>query len=251
MKLNCSNLLKKLLLLLAIAMHSQLSHAQIKTSPVHRFADLTATIGTSQGAVAASYVHNWKPGKRKKLEAGLGLRWTSYYGTKKDFITAPAKLARTNTTPFLIFFAGQRTDYHDTLTVQRPLTHSINLSINLGYNFTPKWNAGFNIDLIGVTFGRNSSATLASNGIAKLEPTAKPATFNLLLTGDHDRGSLNSEFFLQYKLTSRWGIKAVYQFIFIEYETENIKQTAPDGTIVDRFRNKANDFGVGVSYDLK
>lgn len=242
--------MKKVLLLVIICSCCLFTIAQQKQHRIDQFVDLTGAIGKSQGTVAASYVHNWKLGKRKKIEAGLGLRWTSYFGTKKDFITAPARLARTNTTPFLIFFAGQRTDYHDTLTVQRPLTHSVNVSINLGYNFSTKWNAGFNIDLVGFTFGRISSAILTSNGYTKIEPVAKPAAFNLLLTGDHDCGSLNSEFFLKYKLTSQWGIKAVYQFVFIEYKTGNVNQVAPDGTIVNRFRNKSNNFGLGISYNF-
>lgn len=240
--------MKNILLLLFFMNSSLFVKAQQERSRISQFADLTGTLGNSQGTVAAAYVRNWKLGKRKKMEAGVGLRWTSYFGTKKDFITAPARLARTNTTPFLIFFAGQRTDYHDTLTVQRPWTHSVNVSINAGYNFSSKWNAGFNIDLAGFTFGRKSSAILTSNGNTTIEPAAKPASFNLLLTGDHDYGSLNSEFFVKYKITSRWGIKALYQFLFIEYHTGSVKQVAPDGTQVDRFRNKVNNFGLGVSY---
>ncbi|CAN5748090.1 hypothetical protein BH11BAC4_BH11BAC4_01870 [soil metagenome] len=225
-------------------------HAQTPHSRINQFVDVTGTIGNSQGTGAASYVHNWKFGKYKRLEAGLGLRWTTYFGTKTEFTTAPAKLARTTTIPFVIFFAGQKLENQDTLTVQRPLTNSVNLSINLGYNFSTRLNAGFNIDLIGFTFGRKSSAILQSYGSTKIEPAAKPAAFNLLLTGDNDHGSLNSEFFLKYKLNNTWGIKVLYQFIFIEYKTENVKQVAPDGTMVERFRNKANNFGLGVSYNF-
>ena len=224
--------------------------AQKKQARINQFADLTATVGSSQGAIAASYVHNWKFGKRKRLEAGLGLRWTTYFGTKTNFTTAPARLARTTTTPFVIFFAGQKTENHDTLTVQRPLTHAVNVTINLGYNFTNRWNAGFNIDLIGFTFGRKSGAILTSNGATKFESEAKPTAFNVLLTGDNDYGSLNSEFFVKYRISQKWSVKAVYQFLFIEYKTQSIKQVAPDGTMVDRFRNKANNAGLGVSYNF-
>lgn len=240
--------MKKYLLLIVVMLTATLAMAQNKKTQKNQFVDLTGTIGASQGTVAASYVHNWKLGKKKKWEAGLGFRGTTYFGSKTEFTTAPARLARTNTTPFLIFFAGQRTDYQDTLTVQRPLTFSGNVSINLGYNFTSKWNAGFNIDLIGFTLGRKSSAILTTNGTTKIEPSAKPAAFNLLLTGDHDLGSLNSEFFVKYRITPQWAVKAVYQFVFVEYKTENINQIAPDGTVNNRFRNKANTFGLGVSY---
>lgn len=224
------------------------SQAQQTKPRVNQFADISFTAGSSQGTAAASYVHNWYIGRKRKWEAGLGLRWSSYFGTKKFFTTAPAKLARTNTTPFLIVFAGQATENWDTLTVQRPLVHSVNATLNFAYNFSSKWSAGFNIDLVGFSFGRKSSAILTSNGITRTEPNAKPYSFNLLLTGDLDYGNLNSEYFIKYRLNKKWGIKAVYEFYFAEYETSTVKQTAPDGTMVDRFRNKANTFGLGASY---
>lgn len=213
--------------------------------------DLSVTVGSSQGTVAASYIYNWRIGKKKKIEAGLGLRNTAYFGTKKDFITAgPASLTRTSTTPFLIFFAGQRVENFDTLTVQQPFTNSLNATVNLGYHLTNNLYAGFNIDLIGLTIGGKTSAILKSNGQTITEPVAKPTSFNLLLTGDHDRGSLNSEFFIKYKVADRWAVKALYQFIFIEYKTTSTEQITADGTVVTRFRNKANNVGLGVSYNL-
>ena len=244
---------KKLILLLVItsAFIREGKAQGLSSERLRRYFDLTAAVGQSQGTVSATYGHNWKLWKRQKWEIGLSARWSTYFGSKKDFITAPARLARTNTTPFLIFFAGQKTENHDTLTVQRPLTTSLNFAVNAGYNLTAQWYLGFNIDVIGFTFGRKSSAILTSNGVTRTEPKAKPAFFNLLLTGDHDLGSLNSEFFLRYKLKSSWSIKAVYQFVFIEYVTQSIKQTAPDGTMVNRFRNKVNVFGLGVVYDFK
>lgn len=226
--------------------------AQNKPYSRNQFVDITGTIGNSQGSGAAAYVYNWKLGKKKKIETGLGVRWTTYAGTKKDFLTAgPAKKTRTSTTPFLIFFAGQEEQNFDTLAVQRPLTNSLNLSVNLGYNLSPKWYAGFNIDLIGFSFGRKGSGILTSNGFTTTDPEVKPASFNVLLTGDHDRGTLNSEFFVKYKLDDRWALKAVYQFIFVEYETGTRKQTFSDGSTNDRFRNKANNFGLGVAYHFK
>ena len=215
---------------------------------INKFADFSAAIGSSQQSIAASYVYNWRVGKKRKFELGLGLRNTAYFGLKKDFWTAPAKLARSTTFPFAVVFAGQETQNWDTLTVQRPFTNSINITANIGYHFSKRWYGGFNIDLIGYTFGRKGSGILTSNGIARTESNAKPAAFNLLLTGDNDLGSLNSEFFINYNLNKKWSVKALYQFVFVEYKTSTIKQTAPDGTINDRFRNKANNLGLGIAY---
>jgi len=241
--------MKKFLLVFGIVTGSMAASAQQSPLPhINQFADGAGTIGSSEGSVAASYVHNWRLGKKRKWEAGLGLRYTGYFGTKKDFRTAPGRLARSTTTPFIIVFAGQKTENWDTLTVQRPFINSVNLSVNFGYNFNSKWSGGFNIDLIGFSFGRKSSAVLTSNGITRTEPAASTPAFNVLLTGDNDYGSLNSEFFLKYKLNDRWGIRAIYQFYFAEYTTSTVKQTAPDGTIVNRFRNKANTYGAGIAY---
>lgn len=223
-----------------------------ENNKISQFADLSAAFGQNQGTVALSYVYNWKLGKKRKLELGLGGRWTTYYGTKKDFVTAgPASLTRTSTVPFLIVFAGIQEENLDTLTVQRPLIHAVNLSFNLGYHFLPRWYAGLNIDVIGASFGRESNAVLTSYGTTQTEPAAKPTSFNLLLTGDHDRGSLNSEFFIRYRAGKQWSAKLLYQFFFAEYTTQNLVQIAPDGTEVDRFRNKANLIGLGFVYHIR
>jgi hypothetical protein len=220
--------------------------------PIREFLDLTGTIGSDQGSASVSFVHNWGTGKKKKFELGIGGRITTYFGEKKDFITAgPASLTRSFTFPVLIVFAGQNEENLDTLQVQRPLITSINASFNLGYHFTPRFYGGVNIDVIGFSFGRKSPAILTRNGTTQTEPEAKPSTFNLLLTGDHDLGSLNSEFFMRYRFADKWSVKLLYQFIFAEYKTQNIVQVAPDGTEIDRFRNKANNLGVGIVYHIR
>lgn len=244
--------MKPLILLIAILFPGIFLFGQTKeTGKKDQFVDLAATIGSSRGTVALSYVHNWKLGKKQKWEAGLGARFTSSFGTKQEYTTAPARLARSTTIPFLIVFADQVTSNWDTLTVQRPFVNSLNITANFGYNFTDQWSAGFNIDLVGFAFGRKSAAILTTNGITKTEAAAKVANFNALLTGDLDYGNLNSEFFIKYKLNKRWAVRGVYQFYFSEYKTTTIKQIAPDGTEVDRFRMKANNFGLGVSFNLK
>ena len=222
-----------------------------KLVKINEFVDMAGTVGSSRGSVSAAYIYNWRLWKKKKWEIGIGGRLTSSFGTKQEYTTAaPANLTRTNTIPFIIVFAGQKYENWDTLTVQRPLVNSINLTVNFGYNFNTRWSGGFNIDLIGLSFGRKTAAVLISNGITRTESSAKPTGFNVLLTGDFDYGSLNSEFFLKYKLNNRWGLRGIYQFLFTEYKTTNIKQIAPDGTEIERFRSKQNNLGVGISYQL-
>ena len=219
-------------------------------SRINPYLDVTVALGNQEGTAAFSYVRNWRLGKKGKPELGLGLRWTTYTGTKTAFYTAPARLSRSSSVPFLGVFSGHEEQNVDTLTIRKPFTGSLNLSANAGYRFGKKWYAGLNIDLLGFTVGRTTSSVLVSNGSIMEEPVTKPGTWNVLLTGDLDYGSLNSEFFVKYNISSQWDIKLVYQFFFTEYNTTTIYQTAPDGTEVKRFRNKANLLGVGVSYDL-
>lgn len=244
-------MMQKIILFVTLLFVTVTSNAQQKTTAkANQFADLAITFGSSQASVAGSYVCNWKFGfgKKRNLEAGLGARLTNTFGSKLDYTTAgPAKFTRTSTTPFLIVFAGQKTENWDTLKVQRPYTSALNVSANFGYNFTPKLSAGFNIDLIGFTLGRKSSVIYTSNGVTRTEPVAKPTAFNVLLTGDHDYGTLNSEFFMRYRLNDKWSVRGIYQFIFTEYNTTNIKQALPDGSSTDRFRNKANNLGGGIT----
>ncbi len=241
---------KALLLLMVIAAGRPV-FAQEKMPPhIHSYLDFTIAFGDQEGTAAVSYIRNWRLGKKRKLELGLGLRLTSYTGVDREFYTAPARLARSSTVPFTGVFSGHEIQNVDTLTVQGPFTNSLNLSANLAYRIGKKWNVGANIDLVGFTAGRTNSATLVSNGSSSNESNAKPSSFNLLLTGDLDYGSLNSEFFVEYNVAPRWYIKVVYQFFFTEYNTQTIYQTAPDGTKVYRFRNKANLLGAGVTYDL-
>ena len=243
--------MKKYVVVMVVSILSVSIKAQQKPlMHINQFVDVSSAIGSNEGTISASFARNWRLGNKKKLEMGLGIRATSYFGAKKEFYTAPARLARSNTIPFAIVFAGHEEKNVDTLTVQRPLVASLNLSANFGYHFGSKWYGGINIDLIGFTVGRTTSAVLLSNGNTTTEPAAKPTAFNVLLTGDNDYGSLNSEFFVKYKIAGRWYLKGVYQFYFAEYKTQSVKQIAPDGTIVDRFRNKVNAIGLGISYDL-
>src|ERR1700755_2911591 len=88
--------LTSIFLLIIYSLNAQ----KIEDIRINRYIDLDATIGESQGSFSGSYVHNWKLWKKRKWEAGFGIRWSSYIGSKTEFITAPARLARTNTTPF-------------------------------------------------------------------------------------------------------------------------------------------------------
>jgi hypothetical protein len=209
--------------------------------------DFSASIGGSQGSGSLGYIYNWQLGKKKKFEIGAGARFTSYFASNKYFITAPAKLTSGGTGPGVIFKENIPANL-DSFLLASSNVNMLNFSINLGYHFTKKISAGFNIDAIGFSFGGEQAGKYV-NGTTITNTTAKPSSFNALLISDNDRGSLNSELFGAYSFNSKWSVKAGLQFLFAEYTTATKVQQFPSAN--DRFRNKASAFLIGVRYTLK
>ncbi len=205
---------------------------KVDITSTKQFADLSFGFGNKQGAISAGYFYNWNVGKNKKFFIGTGVRFTSVYGTAVNFTSAPSSLA------------GDKLK-EDTLLAPKPSVNALNIFINLGYNITPRLQAGFNIDVIGASFGPQGSPSFITNGV--IQPTkAKPAGFNVLLVGNNDRGTLNSEFYARYRITDKFGAKVAFQYQFTELVTTTKIQTAPVAN--DRFRNKANLINLGFSY---
>lgn len=241
-----------LIITCAILLFANAGIAQKKgPRPVNQFTDITAGIGDGQGSIALSYIYNWKLGKRKKWEAGLGARFTCYFAQNRYFKTAPAKLTSGKTGP-AVLFADDIVPNIDSVLFPRAQVNSLNLSLNFGYNFTPKFSLGLNIDAIGFSFGKRQSGLYYANNFATAVPvTAKPTGFNILLISDNDKGSLNSEIFAKYNLNNTWGIKLAFEFLFAEYTTNTEVQTTPGGDKNDRFRKKMAGVGIGVTYNFK
>jgi len=226
------------------------SAAQKKKRPHYKFVELTGAIGSSQGSGSLGYVYNWKYGKHKRLELGLGFKFTSYFGSNLYFRTAPAKLTSGKTDPTVLF----RSDIDqniDSVLFPKAQSNFLNLNLNIGYNLSKKFYLGFTIDAIGFSFGKKQNGVYYGNNFATGVPVlAKPTAFNLLLISDNDRGSLNSELFVRYKWNDSWGVKLGFQFLFAEYTTDKEVQTTPSGDKNDRFRKKMPGAGIGVTYNL-
>jgi len=196
-----------------------------------KYADFTGAIGSNQGSISVDYFHLWKLGKSKKIELGFGGRLTSYFGSSQYYSSAPASLA-----------ADEKKS--DSLLLQSPQVNALNLAINVGYRLSSKFGLGFNIDAIGFSFGGKQSGSYI-NGNQGEVTSAKPTSINILLIGNNDKGSLNSEFYVRYFIKEKLAIKLAYQYLFTEYTTETEIQQLPEAN--DRFRNKASLFSVGIT----
>ena len=133
----------------------------------------------------------------------------------------------------------------DSIKYASTQVNSFNLSINIQYTTKEKIDIGFNIDAIGFSFGKKETGEYiayqsTSNNTIQ---SAKPTPFNLLLVSDNDLGSLNSELFIRYWLSPKWGLRAGASFLFTEYTTDNKLRLEND-----RWRNKALLGMIGVTY---
>jgi hypothetical protein len=209
--------------------------------------DISLAVGKRQGAAAVSWSHLRGLGKKKKrFSIGYGARFTSYAGKNKDFITAPARLTSRQTGP-QVLFSKTYDENLDTVRLSSSQVNLLNLVIHLRYDLFPKFALGFNIDAVGVGFGRRQNGELRSSikpsGL-DVKQSAKPTTFNLLLVSDNDIGNLNSELYGQYWITENLAVKGGLCFLFAEYTTAN--KLIFDN---DRFRNKAGMALVGIVYN--
>lgn len=206
----------------------------------------TFAVGNNQGSVSLSLGKDWGLWKSKKFAVGIGGRFTSYFGANQYYITAPAELTSGDTGPFVIFKENIEENI-DTFLIKSPQVNSLNLLINLRYKFSEKIMAGFNIDLIGFSFGGSKKGNYI-NGFEGGMENASPTEFNILLISDNDKGSLNSELYVKYYWNEKWGAKLGAQFLFTEYTTETEVQQFPEPN--DRFRNKSLMIALGVNFRL-
>lgn len=196
--------------------------------------ELGGGIGSSVNSISASGFQNWGIGAKKKIYVGTGVRFTSFFGSKINFTTAPADLTVDDKNV-------------DTLFAPSPVLNSINLTINLGYQISEKIDIGFNIDAIGISFGPTGDPSYVTNG-KSIQSSASPTSPNILLVGDNDKGSLNSHLFIRYKLADHLGLKLAYQYLFNELTTTKKIQSIPSEN--DRFRAKSGMVYLGLNYNF-
>jgi len=212
--------------------------------------DLGISIGDKQVVGALDWNHFHGVGKKQNLKLGYGIRYSGFHGIdSKIYTTAPAKLTSGQEGPQVLFVDNLPNNI-DTINVARnPYVGMANIFLSAQYTFFKKLDLGFNIDLVGFSFGSKTTGayTVHSSGKPNVNDgstqTLTPTAFNLLLVSDNDLGSLNSEFYLRYWINDKWAIKGIFTFIFTEYTTGSKLRLDND-----RFRNKGILFGLGVTY---
>jgi hypothetical protein len=227
--------MKPIVYIFSLLLFSFASSAQKTSLPKkQQFANFTVGFGNEAMSYSTSYYHNWNLGKKNQFFIGAGVRFTASNAKNKNYTSAPSNLA------------GEATKM-DTAFGANTSIYAINALLNLGYNISPKMQIGFNIDLIGFSFGPEKSYQFQGSGLQN-NTNASPTPLNLLLVGTNDKGTLNSELYLQYKVKEKLGIKIGYQHLFTEITTTSKIQTLPEPN--DRFRKISDLVTVGVSFSF-
>ncbi len=236
--------MKKLLIIIIIIMLVASMPSLYAQSRNSQYIDLS--VAASGGfSPALSYNYLWGIGKKGEFRIGTGARLTYFASGSRDFITAPARLTSGQTGPQVLFVENITANL-DTLHLNKASVFYLNIPIHLQYSFSQKFDIGFNIDAIGLSFGsRQSGKFYASNSqtLNGSTQSAKPTVFNLLLVSDNDLGSLNSELYARYWLNNRTAIRLGASFQFIEYTTNRLLTLEND-----RFRSKNLMPMVAVSF---
>jgi hypothetical protein len=226
--------------------------AQDEPRPRTRAVDFMLGIGSGVTNVATSYQYAWKYGEKKRLTMGIGMRFNGLFASDKYFVTAPSKIVKGESGP-QAFVKMEIPANMDSVQIPSASIFALNFMVNIGYEISDRFSAGFNIDVVGISFGKQQPGVYingnAPDGITSKTIEAAPTGFNLLLIGENDLGSLNSELFVAYELDEQWTVKLGIQHTFMEYTTTTKVQQLPEEN--DRFRITPTVVCVGVRYTLR
>jgi|GEM_PF-532192 len=221
--------------LLFLAPSILFSQEDKKPKKARSLIELGYGINSDASVVSAGYYRSWTLSKSKKIlkniNLGTGIRFNGFGGKDIYFVSSRPQFYKTKD--------------EDSILAPAPAIYSVNTFLTIGYQFTPKLQAGFDIDAFGFSFGPKGSPTFISNG---QEQTAKvnPTQFNVLAVNANNFGSLLSNIYVRYQFTKNWGARLTYQKSYAEITTEEVLQTKPG--INQRFRYVGRLIGLGVSY---
>lgn len=203
----------------------------MEISPWEKRLGITGAFGESSTSLTLGFSHLYGFGSSRRFKLGYGVRLSSFFGSNREFTAAPADLASE--------------DNPESFFVESSQSNAINLGLYTDYSITENVLIGFNIDLIGFSFGseKDGLVEIQEPINASVPDKGKPTSFNALLIGNNDIGTLNSEFWIGYRIASNLMVRGGFSYLFVEYTTEG--QYQEDN---DRFRYKAAQGMVGVSY---
>ncbi len=193
--------------------------------------DLAAGVASERKSGALAVYQLFGAGLLDGLSVGAGARFSAFLGGRRlGYTSADATLISQNQV--------------NTLTIDIARTYSVNAAGYVEYEplgVAPGLALGFNIDLVGFGFGNRVVGSYAATDPALAGAQGASASgFNVLLGGKPDRGQLNSELYLAYRLAG-WAVRAGLSHFISEYTADRALDLGND-----RFRISSNILFVSV-----
>ena len=166
----------------------------------------------------------------RRLAVGLGVRTTLANSGSRVYHTAETKFAATD---------------QDQLLAQNLAIGNGALYFTIEGRVYRRFGIGFNIDLVGYSFGRNYPANYGADG-AGPPVSVNGNQYSLLLTTKNDHGFLHAEVYVSYKVGNRVQLRAglAHQNLELQLSQEPINPGH------DRFRQYISSGFVGVAIGL-
>jgi hypothetical protein len=197
------------------------------------------------------------------FSVGWTVRYTGFYGTDLEYITAPARLSR-GKTGFEAIGAPYVPANLDTLSYTHVSAHALNFGLRVQGRIGPV-EIGASADLFGLSIGPGGTAkyqsstgqfvagtsvagkdSLASFTGTNASQAANPTPVNLRLLGDNNIGTLATEVFVRVLVNPRLGVKVGYQWLTTEMTTNNRDLIADN----NRFRYSTSMAYVALTFPL-
>jgi len=175
------------------------------TSRLSHNIDLSLAGLANSQIVSLGLWEEWGLGKNQAWKVGYGVRLSSYFGNQINHFSAPPD-----------FYNDEAT--RDSVWVGKPQMSNIALYIGAGYVIKDRVEIGFNIDVVGYTFGGDKAATYIGAG-NEVTTTVNPGSVTALLIGANDIGMVKSEFFAGYKFNDKFKARLGWVSLFTEYRT--------------------------------
>lgn len=176
-------------------------------------------------ASAIQRIHQLAMYKNIRFGIGYGLRYSISFVRNQSFIASPNKFAS-----------------DDRLAIMRSCINTLNADLHFQLSWG-KFDVGFNIDVVGVGFGKAQMGVFSIDGIETSRETARPTPFNILMGPFRDIGSLHSERYIRYWLNKKLAVKLALGRLFGEYTTLRKLNLGND-----RFRTIYKPIIAGISY---
>jgi hypothetical protein len=173
---------------------------------LNNFADVSLGSNGNDNIASLSVGHIHGLGVRNHWRLGYGARFSTFANNgTKYFVSAIPSLY-------------QKADKMDTLNIDKAAQNNLVAFISANYRIKKKLEFGFNIDLVGYSFGADKSADFVSNGVIA-KTTVKGNSPTALLVGANDLGMLKSEFNIGYQMSNKWMIRLGMNSLLTEYAT--------------------------------